>query len=128
MALSAGVGNVAIAVGNPGPNRGMQIAEGYRIPPSESQPSWSQAIGTFNTSILVGNGSNAISLGGRTSTSPRVLPTIGHNTAVSFGNGSNSYAGTLPPAYPPNTTNNPNHQFAGALGNFKRAINGVNNK
>jgi hypothetical protein len=127
-ALAAGSRNIAVAVGNPGPNRGMRIAGDYAIPAQESQGSYAQAIGVQNRAVVFGDGSNAIAIGGNPGNPPRVRALAGGNTAITVGNGSNSYAGTLPPAYPPHFTNTPNHQLARAVGDKMNAINGINNK
>jgi hypothetical protein len=72
---SVGPGSAAVAVGNPGFNR-FYLTD---------MPTQAYANGTGNTSVALGNGSLAGSLGNR-------------NTALVVGNGSNafSYGGSLP--------------------------------
>lgn len=132
-AESVGKFNLAFANGNPGPNSGMVITDGpdgVQIPPQDRATTAAVAVGSGNRALAIGDGATAGAVGGDRSIGisklPLRRPQIGNNTAVSFGRGSNSYAGTLPPKDPPG--NKPNHQFAGAIGDHKNALNGINNK
>jgi hypothetical protein len=65
-----GIGNLAVAAGNPGPN------SAYKPP---TMPTQALARGTFNTSLAIGDGTNAGSYGRA-------------NTAIAVGNGNNAYS------------------------------------
>jgi hypothetical protein len=132
-AEAAGKFNLAFANGNPGPNSGMVItpgADGLQIPAQDREATAAVAVGFGNRALAIGDGATAGAVGGDGSALISKLPNrrlqIGNNTAVSVGKGSNSYAGSLPPKFPPG--NAPKNQFAGALGDHKNALNGINNK
>jgi hypothetical protein len=119
VAESGGTGNLAVAVGNPGPNSGL-IVDNLIIPATPSGGTHALASGTFNRAFAFGDGSTATAIGGDPA---NPLTSVGNNTAITLSNGTNSYAGQLPPAF--NTSNSPNNQFAFA-GPGKNAINGIN--
>ena len=92
---SIGPGNVAVAVGNPGPNPTQAYANGVgNTSVALGDGSVAGTLGHGNTALVVGRGSNAHSYGGSLPNPTQIsdyFPSR-HNTSVTVGNGSKAEA------------------------------------
>jgi hypothetical protein len=111
-ALTEGSGNLAVAVGNHGPNPGIVDPILGDIEPSDDLDTTAGAFGVFNRAVVFGNGSTAFAVAG-TTFNEMDIPGF-NSTALTVGSGSNADAFGA-------------NAFAAALGNEQNAINGINN-
>jgi hypothetical protein len=114
---AGGVGNFALAHGNPGNNNGFMVTvppTTFTIPANPNSPTGASALGTRNTAFAIGDGSFA-----QAANSDVPFGTPGNNRATSIGLGSNSLAISGNQFIPPIADG----QIANAIGNNVNSFN-----